>query len=341
MQRDILENIMCSTLPEDAWLLANLPVIQSWLVVIGHTDEVKAACDDCIRSVSSVSSQNADVQLPEVYLDLISSISHLVIKNYTKNKSQETKNAKIIKDLLFRQTHDREKNPFFVAVTSTRRSMACGNTCSLTRPSFATEWIWVKLEMPFRHSGLWLWRKCPYCKTRTLDLYGNHAVAWCSQKDGIARHHWIRGRLAAAFSFANLSPISEKENLIPESEIRPGENFIPSWTADKPAAFDVTITSQLQPTRVFSAAEMAGVTTKIAEERNFKTHNANLGVLSFFLTALSTNSRIWFSKGRTISVAIIVYIYDQGVCLNDFGWLKLTRFSYGSSIRRVQIGVLR
>ena len=105
---------------------------------MGPTDEVKAACVDCIRSVSSVASQNADVQLPEVYLDLISSISHLVIKNYTKNLSQETKNAKIIKDLLFSQTHDREKTRF-CRCHFPRRSMACGNTCSLTRPSFATE----------------------------------------------------------------------------------------------------------------------------------------------------------------------------------------------------------
>ena len=89
-------------------------------------------------------------------------------------------------------------------------------------------------------------RKCPFCKAGVLDIYGDHAIACHGRGDAIARHDRIRDKLVSACSSANLSPVVEKKNLIPESQSRTGDIFVPTWKAGKPAAFDITVTSSLQ-----------------------------------------------------------------------------------------------
>ena len=52
----------------------------------------------------------------------------------------------------------------------------------------------------------------------------------------------------SACSSANLPPVVEKENLIPESQSLPGDIFVPTWKAGKLAAFDVTVIRCCNPT---------------------------------------------------------------------------------------------
>ena len=111
-------------------------------------------------------------------------------------------------------------------------------------------------------------RKCPFCKAGFLDIYGDHAIACHGRGDAIARHDRIRDKLVSACSSANLSPVVEK-NLIPESQSRPGDIFVPTWKAGKPAAFDVTVTSSLQSNSLTNAATKAGYALDAADERKY------------------------------------------------------------------------
>ena len=57
------------------------------------------------------------------------------------------------------------------------------------------------------------------------------------------------------------------ENWIPETNSRPGDVYLPCWSAGESAALDVTITSPLQPSIISNAAMRA------AEDRKFEQHS--------------------------------------------------------------------
>ena len=93
--------------------------------------------------------------------------------------------------------------------------------------------------------------------------------------DAIARHDRIRDKKVFACSSANLSPVVEKNILVPESQSRPGDIFVPTWKAGKPAAFDVTVTSSLQSNSLTNAATKAGYALDAADERKYCIHDDN------------------------------------------------------------------
>ena len=78
-----------------------------------------------------------------------------------------------------------------------------------------------------------------------------------------------------ACSSANLSPVVEKNKLIPESQSRPGDSFVPTWKAGKPVAFDVTVTSSLQYNSLTNAATKAGYALDSADERKYCLYDDN------------------------------------------------------------------
>ena len=88
-------------------------------------------------------------------------------------------------------------------------------------------------------------RKCPYCKTGSLDTLGDQAVASHGRGDVIPRQERLRDKFFSDCSAANLSPLCEHKNLIPETNSRPGD--LPCCCAAQSAALDITITSPLQP----------------------------------------------------------------------------------------------
>ena len=118
-------------------------------------------------------------------------------------------------------------------------------------------------------------RKCPFCKPGVLDIYGHQAMACHGRGDAIARHDRIKDKIVSACSSAYLSPVLEKKNLIPESQSRSGDIFVPTWKAGKPAAFDITVTSSLQSNYLTNAATKAGYALDAADERKCCLHDDN------------------------------------------------------------------
>ena len=133
-------------------------------------------------------------------------------------------------------------------------------------------------------------RKWPYCRSGTLDIFGDHAVIGTGRGDAISRHDRIRDRFASACSAANLSPVIEKRNLIAGNGSRPGDIFLPSWKSGRPAAPDVTVTSPLQPNIINHAAEKSGYAIEAAEERKYAQHEKNCSEQGFLFVPLAVES---------------------------------------------------
>ena len=97
----------------------------------------------------------------------------------------------------------------------------------------------------------------------------------------ISRHDRVRDRIFAACATANLSPVCEQKNLIPDNNSRPGDIYLPSWSAGQPSALDVTITSPLQPSLISDAARRCGSALTNAEYRKYEQYAhkcAELGI---------------------------------------------------------------
>ena len=56
-------------------------------------------------------------------------------------------------------------------------------------------------------------RNCPFCKSGTLDVRGDHAVSCHGRGDMISRHNRRRDKIISACSGALLSPICEQKSL--------------------------------------------------------------------------------------------------------------------------------
>ena len=116
-----------------------------------------------------------------------------------------------------------------------------------------------------------------------------HAVACGGSGGRISRHDRLRDIIFNATSAASLAPIKEQRNLIPGERSKPGDIFIPTWSAGRPAAFDVTVTSPLQ-SLLSRAAETPGASLEVAEDRKFSKHEKNCEEqgISFFPLAVET-----------------------------------------------------
>ena len=86
----------------------------------------------------------------------------------------------------------------------------------------------------------------------------------------ISRHDRLRDKNFSACSAANLSLFGEQKNLIPETNSRPGDMYLPCWSTGQPAALDVTITSPLQPSVISNAARKSVFALKAAEDRKLE-----------------------------------------------------------------------
>ena len=100
-------------------------------------------------------------------------------------------------------------------------------------------------------------KNCPYCKTGSLNTLGDHANTCHGQDDMILRHNRLVDKIISPCRAANQSPLCEQKNLVSETNSRPGDVYLPCWSARQPAALGVTITFPLQPSTNSNAARMS------------------------------------------------------------------------------------
>ena len=84
---------------------------------------------------------------------------------------------------------------------------------------------------------------CPACGNQ-MDQYGDHTITCATENERICRHDALRDIIFETANHAGLFPKKEARSLVPDSQRRPGDVYIPTWR-HRPHAFDVAVTSPL------------------------------------------------------------------------------------------------
>ena len=82
----------------------------------------------------------------------------------------------------------------------------------------------------------------------------------------IIRHNALCEVIFSSAQAAGFAPHKEVPALIPDSS-GPADIFLPSWSGEKPTAFDVTVISPLQQLTLSSSAASKGTALLVAESR--------------------------------------------------------------------------
>ena len=97
---------------------------------------------------------------------------------------------------------------------------------------------------------------CIAC-TEDSDQFGDHSVGCAKEGERIYRHNSLRDVLYTTAKQACLSPAKEENSLLPGSDAKPADVFIPGWVNGRDAAFDVSV-SPLQSQLIQKASEENG-----------------------------------------------------------------------------------
>ena len=90
--------------------------------------------------------------------------------------------------------------------------------------------------------------------------------------DRIFRHNSLRDAVFSAAQSAALAPRKEVPSLIPGSQHRPADVYLPCWKGGRPVALDITVISTMQQSTIQPAADNQVHALLVAETRIFGTH---------------------------------------------------------------------
>ena len=107
--------------------------------------------------------------------------------------------------------------------------------------------------------------------TRDLDKLDDHGM-----KGG--RHDRIRDKIFKEAQLASLSPTSEMPGLIPGSQSRPADVYVPTWINGKKVAFDVSVVSPTQEAVVHRAADFPAAAIEMRKNAKNRAHYENCRV---------------------------------------------------------------
>ena len=99
---------------------------------------------------------------------------------------------------------------------------------------------------------------------------GDHAIVCANHGERIARHNMLRDAIYQAASQAALRPAREEQALLPGSESRPADIFLPSFDKGRDCALDVTVVSPLQQALISKASEEPGAALTFAYDRKIR-----------------------------------------------------------------------
>jgi len=87
--------------------------------------------------------------------------------------------------------------------------------------------------------------------------------------DRIYRHNALRDSIFHMLRRVGFDAKLEKKGLLVDSNEKPGDIFVHSFDAGRPAAFDVTVSSSMQSSSINQASQETGFVVNAAEARSF------------------------------------------------------------------------
>eukprot|EP00731_Ephydatia_muelleri_P009839 Em0005g425a len=133
---------------------------------------------------------------------------------------------------------------------------------------------------------------CALCPNNALDPLGHHATTCKEGGDVVTRHNQLRNVLAETCRIAHLSvKVEMGSNLTSEHDhSRPADILLPNWALGKPAAFDISVTSPLNPKIVSVAGLSAGAAALSTEERKHTENDPKCNAFGWCCVPLVTES---------------------------------------------------
>jgi hypothetical protein len=157
-------------------------------------------------------------------------------------------------------------------------------------------------------------RICPACNLRDADVLGDHSIGCGGGADRIGRHDRLRDAIFSAAQSAALAPRREVSSLIPGSQSRPADVFLPQWSRGRAAAVDITVVSPLQAALVHESARTPGHALQVAEDRKIRQHKqacSDAGI-DFIPAAVDTFGQ-WSSESEELIERIGTFQSRRGV----------------------------
>ena len=147
----------------------------------------------------------------------------------------------------------------------------------------AIKW-WLGLDLSYGSC-------CPLCPEIALDPLGHHAVTCKRGGDVVSRHNKLRDVLAESCRRANLVvQVEMGNNLTNHSHTRPADLLVPNWVLGKAAAFDLSVTSPLNPTTLLEASVTTGVAALTTELRKHSSNDTKCKELDWVCVPLVVES---------------------------------------------------
>ena len=112
---------------------------------------------------------------------------------------------------------------------------------------------------------------CVACPAMS-ETFGDHAVSCGWGGERTYRHNTIRDCLYTTCAQACLGPTREDRALIPGSEARPADIYLPAWSGGLDAALDITVINPLQQTLLNRSAAIPGHALQVAFDRKMAKH---------------------------------------------------------------------
>ena len=212
-QREKLENILETVLPEESWTQATLSITLSGLGVRQCQDQFKASYVSSVLTSEDLSKINGESPKNcQVLQDLYSIIAQLDISNLSQKTIQHALDNEKFHGLKENQNLACEREFARLLSLSVRHAGAW-----LSAPPIPALGLHMapnefrisakyRLGVPVYDAEM----KCTFCKAGVLGIFGDHAIACHGRGDAIARHDLIRDKIVSACSSANLSPVVKK-----------------------------------------------------------------------------------------------------------------------------------
>eukprot|EP00731_Ephydatia_muelleri_P002359 Em0001g2359a len=133
---------------------------------------------------------------------------------------------------------------------------------------------------------------CALCPEHPLDPLGHHAVTCKRGGDAISRHNKLRDVVLQTCHRACISAKAEAGSGLGHElrNTRPADILASNWLCGKPAAFDLTVVSPLNPTFISEAGRTAGSAAVAAELRKHSANDAKCSELGWTCIPLVAES---------------------------------------------------
>ena len=129
--------------------------------------------------------------------------------------------------------------------------------------------------------------------------------------DRIYRHNALRDVLFSAAQSATLAPRKEVTSLIPDTNSRPADIFLPNWSRGLPAALDVTVISTLQTSTLSGAAMDQGYALRVGEGRKIAAHQEACQAVGMSFVPLVVESLGGWSEEAAFTISRIGRLLGQ------------------------------